>query len=353
MIRKMLAVLVALAALGSLAAPAASAASAAAPYTVTDTLGRTLALTRIPERIVLAGRATLLLVDAVYLFPGAASRVVGVGATDQGLGDVFPILDPGAGGKNRFPNTVGAEQVAAARPDLVILKSYMKEKLGDPLESIGIPVLYLDLETPDAFYADMRTLGALFQQPDRAAYILDWYRSRVEAVTRAVAGAARPSALIVQYSAKDGGTSFTVPPSGWIQTIITGIAGGEVAWKDAGPGDGWKKIGIEQISAWNPRYVFVVSYQARAGSVADQLVKQGLLKGAVTGFPSDYCSWDQADSRWVLGLEWLAVTMHPDRFPDLDLRGEVLRFYGELYGLDAAVAQRDVLPRLDLARAGK
>ena len=304
----------------------------AAPYTVTDTLGRTVTFQKTPERIVLAGRATLLLVDAVYFFPGAGDRVVGVGTTDQGLGDFFPFLDSKAGSKSRFPNNVGPEQLAGLHPDLVILKSYMKERLGDLLEKIGIPVLYLDLETPATFYADVSSLGVLFQQP---------------------AGSAKPSVLLVQYSAKDGQAAFTVPPAGWIQSTITETAGGTVAWKDAGPGDGWKKIGMEQLSAWDPRFVFVVSYQAPAATVAEEMRKTQLLKGVIAGFPSDYYSWDQADSRWILGLEWLATQLHPDALPGLDMRSEVSAFYGQLYGVSRAVIDQQVMPRLEGVLARK
>jgi iron complex transport system substrate-binding protein len=348
-------VFIACAALAAGTVPAASAATGAAadsgPYTVTDTLGRSLTFDNVPEHIVLAGRATLLLVDAVYLFPGAGSRVIGVGATDQGLGDFFPYLDPQAKSKKRLPNTVGPEEVAALRPDLVILKSYMKASLGDPLSAIGVRVLYLDLETPDRFYADVRTLGALFQQPERADHILDWYHGRIDAVTRAVAGAGRPSALIAQYNLRDG--SFTVPPTGWIQSTMTELAGATVAWKEAGPGDGWKKVGMEQLSAWNPGWVFVVSYQAPASAAATRIVKDGLLKGNVLGFPADFYSWDQADSRWILGLEWLAVTLHPDALHSLDMRAEVRSFYGDLYGVDAATVDAVVLPRLGNLGTGK
>jgi iron complex transport system substrate-binding protein len=328
-------------------------AAALPAYIVTDTLGRTLTFQKIPERIVLAGRATLLLVDAVYLFPGAGNRVVGVGATDQGLGDFFSFLDPGAAGKSRFANNAGPEQLAGLHPDLVILKSYMKERLGDLLEKIGIPVLYLDLETPETFYADVWTLGVLFQQPARARIILDWYRSRVNSVARATAGGARPGVLLVQYSTRDGEAAFTVPPSGWIQSTITEAAGGSVAWKEAGPGDGWKKVGIEQLAAWNPRFVFVVSYQKPAEAVAEEMRNAQFLKGAIAGFPSDFHSWDQADSRWILGLEWLASRLHPDVFAGLDMRSEVAAFYHELYGVSPAVIERQIMPRVEGAIARK
>src|SRR5271169_3370743 len=178
--------------------------AAPGPYAVTDTLGRSLSFWKIPERIVIAGRAAPLLVDAVYLFPGVSQRVVGVGQTDQGLGDFLPLIDRGAGEKTRFPDSAAPEQLASVRPDLVILKSTEKAQLGDALERFGIRVLYLDLESPEKFSAAVQTLGRLFQQPERAHFIQDWYGARVQAVARATAEAQKIPVCVVRYCAVDG-----------------------------------------------------------------------------------------------------------------------------------------------------
>jgi iron complex transport system substrate-binding protein len=244
----------------------------AAPYTVTDALGRTVTFETVPSRIVIAGRGTLLLADAVYLFPGAADRVVGAAVTNQGLGDVLPVLDPSHDRKVRFPNDAGVEQIAAAKPDLVILKTYSKQKVGDALERAGIPVLYLDLETPESFYADVRTLGELFRQPARAAAVIRWYEVRVAAVKAAVSGAAgRPSVLVVQAAGQDTDLAVTVPPASWIQARMVETAGGNAVWVAENRTTGWLKVGIEQIVSWNPEHVFVVSYASSATEAARRL----------------------------------------------------------------------------------
>jgi iron complex transport system substrate-binding protein len=326
-------------------------------WRVTDCLGRTLTFEKIPERILLAGRATVLIVDAVYMFPDARDRVVGVGVTNQGLGDFFPVLDKGSARKARFENSAGPEQLAGLHPDLVILKSFMKERLGDSLVSIGIPVLYVDLETPAAFASDIRMLGDLFQDPARAAFITAYYESRVRSVQKSTAGVSRPSALVVQYSERDGAAAISVPPASWIQTLLVEAAGGEPVWAASGTGtgagSGWNKVSAEQAAAWKPAHTLVVSYQVPAVEAAAALARSGTWRGTLHPFPADFHSWDQADSRWILGLQWTAKTLHPELFAGLDLEAEVRSFYGQLYGLDGATIETVILPRVEGALAAR
>jgi iron complex transport system substrate-binding protein len=338
-----------------------AARASGAPYTVTDTLGRTVAFDAVPSRIVIAGRGTLILVDAVYLFTGVGDRVVGVAVTNQGLGDVLPVLDPSHARKVRFPNDAGAEQIAGARPDLVILKTYSKQRVGDALERIGIPVLYLDLETPESFSKDVRALGELFRQPERAASIVRWYESRVAAVAAALrSGAVRPRVLVVQATAKDAELAVTVPPASWIQAWMVETAGGTPVWTAQNLTTGWLKVGVEQVASWDPEHVLVVSYASSAAEAARRLTESAAWQAtragrsaAIRAFPADLASWDQSDARWILGLEWLAATLHPDRFPGFDLRAEATVFYREMYALDAETIQSLILPRLALAATGR
>jgi iron complex transport system substrate-binding protein len=123
---------------------------------------------------------------------------------------------------------------------------------------------------------------------------------------------------------------------------------------------GWLKVGIEQIASWDPEHVLVVSYASSAaeaarrlaGSPAWQATRAGKA-GAIQGFPADLVSWDQSDARWILGLEWLAVTLHPDRFPGFDLRAEATAFYREMYALDPETIRSLILPRLARAMSDR
>jgi len=285
----------------------------------------------------------------VYMFPGARGRVIGIGETDQGLGDSMTLVDPSNRAKAHFANSVGPEELAAAKPDLVILKTSMKSRLGDALERMGIPVFYLDLESRDSFRRDIRALGDLFQEADRAAAVVRWYDDRVAAVAREVAGAPRPRVLLVQSSGSGAGAGYSIPPVSWIQSWMTAAAGGEAVWLEGNGGSGWLKVSLEQAAAWRPEVILVASYQEPAVVAADRLRSAGLLAGKVLPFPADFMSWDQADARWILGLEWMAAALHPDRASGFDLEAEVIRFYGDLYGVDPSKVRAQALPLVSRA----
>ncbi len=324
--------------------------------TINDALGRTVVLDKVPERIVLAGRAVIMLTDAVYLFPDVGNKIVGISNTNQGRGDFISLLDPGYAEKVKLANDVGPEQVAALQPDLVIVKSFMAETLGSPLEALGIPVVYMDFETPEQYQRDLAALGQIFQNEARALDVSAYFTETVNKVTAATAGmdeAQKPRVLLLYYSEKDGNIAFNVAPKNYIQTYLVETAGGYPVWMDIELGKGWTKVGLEQIAVWDPDQIYVVSYTSNAVDIVESLKADPnwqTLK-AITGdqiyaFPADYYSWDQPDVRWALGLKWLATRIHPDLWTGVDMQQEMKTFYQTLYGLDETVITEQVLPLL-------
>ncbi len=319
------------------------------------------ALPSAPSRIVVAGRAVVSIMDALLLFPGVQERIAGAGVTDQGMGDFYSVMDPSARAKKRFPNTAGAEEIASAKPDLVILKTYMKQPLGDALERLGIRVLYVDLESPDSFSRDIETLGAVLDRPERARQIISWYEERVREVRRAAAAAGaaavaaagqQPKVLVVQYSESGGAVSFTVPPASWIQPRMVETAGGRPVWTSAA-GEGWSRVGMEQIAAWDPDYVLVVSYRKPAADVVKELAAspqwaglRAVQSGGLLPFPADFYSWDQADTRWILGLQWLSAAIHKAPAGAPGILDAARQFYSDMYGMNGPAFDAAVLPRI-------
>ena len=324
--------------------------------TVVDALGRATYFERPPQRIAIAGKASFLLADALYTFPQAQERVITLPQGGQAVSGFLSVLDAKFAQKIFLETDAGPEQIAAAQPDVVILKSYMADKLGTPLEQLNIPVVYLDLETPEQYMRDVTTLGQLIGDSARAEQVRAFYRTRLERViqaTETLDPAEKPSVLLAQYTEKGGQSAFSVPPAAWIQTRLVEMAGGVPVWAEAAQGGGWTVVNMEQIAAWNPDIIAVIVYTADPSQVVRQLkadaqwqLLNAVQNGRLYAFPKDYNSWDQPDTRWILGLVWLAGRLHPDRFVDLDMRQEMAYFYQNLYELDKTTLEMTILPRL-------
>lgn len=323
---------------------------------VTDAQGRIIEFPQPPQRVVVAGRSSLTIVDTMFLFPEAQERVVGYVAGNQKPGNFLSFVDPTFGDKTVLEVEAGPEQIAPLNPDVVVVRSFMAEKLGKPLEQVDIPVVYVDLETPEQYFRDVAMFGQLFGNKTRAEQIANYYRSRLDSIKSAVQdldAGQKPRVLLVQYSDKGGEVALNVPSASWLQTTEVELAGGNPVWKDAAQGGGWTVVNFEQIAAWDPDKIFLIHYNADASETVERLkadpqwqTLKAVRENEIYGFAADIFSWDQPDPRWILGVTWLADKMHPDRFPDLDTMQEISRFFGEMYGLDEAAIQEQIVPAL-------
>lgn len=334
--------------------PSTLAPTLPTPLEITDTTGHTVQLPEPPQRIVIAGKAIFMLQDTVYLFEEAHQRVVGLENRKQSAYNFLPVIDENIPEIAVLEANAGPEQIAALNPDLVLMKSYMAENYREPLQKLGIPSLYLDLETPQAFYADLEVLGQVFGNPERAQEIIDFYQTRVEEVETSLAEveeSQKPTVLLLEYSAQGEEIAFSVPPVSWLQTSLVEMAGGKPIWTDTELGRGWTVANLEQIAAWNPDKIFIIDYAGNASQVVETLMADPLWaeltavrEDQLYAFAFDFYSWDQPDTRWVLGLQWLTTKLHPDLTQGTDIIAESEEFYATLYRLDSSTIAAEVRP---------
>lgn len=321
--------------------------------TVVDALGREVVLDQPPSRIMIVGKAAFMLLDAAFLFPEAPEKIIGYELRSQTGLDFIHTAFPQSDNMIVLEMDAGPEQIAPANPDLVLMKSYLKEQLGDQVELLGIKVVYLDLETPEAINQDIRTLGKLFGNTERAEQLVTLYdqaRAKITDITSVIPEEEKPSTLLLQYSDKGGEVAFSVPTGGFLQTQLVEMAGGAPIWKEV-TGKGWSVITLEQIAAWNPEIIIVVDYRGKAMEAVDRLKADenwqqldAVKNEKLYAFPLDFQSWDQPDSRWTLGLTWLATILQPERFSSVKMREEIPAFYTDFYELSESVIEQSILP---------
>jgi iron complex transport system substrate-binding protein len=123
-----------------------------------------------------------MIADAAYLISRRRGKSgLGWGDAGQGIGQLSSnVIDPDYEQKATLESAAGAEQVAALQPDLVILKSYLADTIGAPIEAIGIPAIYVDFETPEQYSRDLAILGKVFGDEARAAEVADFFQSRMD-----------------------------------------------------------------------------------------------------------------------------------------------------------------------------
>lgn len=323
-----------------------------------DATGNLVSLVELPQRIIVAGRATPYVLDTLYLFPEAAKKLVALEVRGFDTQAFLELVDPNVQVKDMLDRDAGPEQIAPYNPDLVIVKNVSLGTLGSALDEISIPVMGLNLETPAFFYEDIRALGKVLNSPERAEEIISYYQKIESEISELVAdltAAQRPSVLVMQYSADGGEITFKVPPTSYLQTTMVQNAGGNPVWLDADGGtNSWIQVGLEQIAVWNPDIIFVVNYAGDSVETVQELVASPNWEGLkavenqqVFGFPSDYASWDLIDPRWILGQQWLATIIQPDLTTGINLETQVISFYQTLYGLSVDQINEFIFPRLD------
>ena len=327
-----------------------------AGLTLTDALGRSVTFEALPQRLVIAGKSTLTISEAVYLFPEARERLAGLVVGKQPLGDFVSLVDPTWEQKTKLAPDAGPEQIAPLQPDVVLMRSFLADSLGRALEELDIPVVYLDLETPEQYFRDLAVVGQLLGNSERAVEIEEFYRSRLERIDAAIGGLGdegKPRVLLVQHSEQGGEVALEVPSAAWLQTSEVELAGGVPVWKEAAQAGGWTVVNFEQIAAWDPDQIYLISYDTDSAAVVAALkadarwqALRAVQAGAIYGFPGDIFSWDQPEPRWILGVNWLAGRIHPDLLPDLDPEQEAIEFFRQMYGLDEATVREQLLSKL-------
>jgi iron complex transport system substrate-binding protein len=336
--------------------PTSAQPTSAHPIQTSDALGRIVTLASPPQRLVTAGKGVFMLTDALYLFPGARSKVVAIGQGQPGYEGFLALVAPATATVQILSGGGGVEPIAAARPDLVILKSYSASSIGAQLEKLNLATLYLELESPEQYVRDLATLGRALGEEERGAALAKYYEEEGKKVADTVAllpVEKRPRVLLAEVTNKGGSLAVLVPPANWIQTTMVERAGGIAVWKEASQGGGWAVVNLEQIAAWNPDVILLIDYQGDPSQDCLQLVGQPGWKELkavqgkrLFGFPKDFASWDQPDARWILGQKWIAGRLHPDLFPHLEMKSEAASFFLFAYGIDPARFESQIAPRL-------
>jgi cobalamin transport system substrate-binding protein len=274
------------------AACSANRSSSQPVRTVTDELGRSVAVSIRPQRIIsLAPSVT----EILYAL-GAADRIAGVTS--------YCDYPPEARQKPIVGDTLkpSAERIIGLNADLVIISTASQiESIFQKLVELGIPVYVSNPRNIEGVIDSINRIGELIDARDQANELIQKLRARIANVQSRVAGLSRPEVFVIL------GTEplITVGAGSFMTDLITSAGGRSISAED--PGD-YPQYSIETVVARQPEVILLQSGEERLTNRLQQTPAG--ISNRVYHIDDDLLL--RPGPRIVDGLEQVAAKLHPE-----------------------------------------
>ncbi|AYM89494.1 hypothetical protein D9980_02270 [Serratia sp. 3ACOL1] len=323
--------------------------AALADRQVTDQLNRTVTLPDHITRAVVLQHQTLNLLVQLDAMP----QVVGVlSSWQKQLGPNYLRLAPSLA-KMPMPGdltAVNIESLLTLHPQVVFVANYAPADMISQIEQAGIPVVAISLRREPAAQAGkinpvlenedrvynlglqdgIRLIGKVMGREAQAdAMVKDVFQQRA-LVAKRLQDIPEDQRVRVYMANPD----LTTYGSGKYTGLMMQHAGAvNVAAKDI---QGFKQVSIEDVLKWNPAVIFV---QERYPDVVQQILTspqwqpiEAVKHKQVYLMPEYAKAWGYPmPEALALGELWMAKTLYPQRFTDVDLQQHVDTYYQRYY----------------------
>ena len=318
-------------------------------HVVVDQLDRSVTLPLHVQRVVALQHQAL----DIILELGAGDRLVGVLQSWPSLIPGLDRIDPALA---TLPTpgdltTVNVEALLALHPDVVFVTNYAPPATIQQITAVGLPVVVISLAKgegtdkarlnptfadDDTAYADglkdgVRLIGAVLGTAERADRLIDAAFAGRHLVEQRVAGIPADQRIRLYMANPDLNTYGAGKYTGVIMARSGGV-------NVAAGVRGAAKVSMEDVLRWDPQVIFV---QDRYASVAEAIRTSpawapvaAVRDGRIDVTPEYVKPWGYPlPEALALGELWMAKTLYPDRFADIDMQQTADRFYRTFYGL--------------------
>ena len=262
---------------------------------------------------------------------------------------VYPNLEnlPTPGGLNE----INVEAIAELKPDVVFFAHQLPEEYIKKLDELGIPAVGISLYVADREQAS--TINPELVNPDLA--YTEGMKEGLQLIGKIVGSESKAEELwetieesrnLVSERMKDIKEEdrikvYMINPN--MNTYGTGKYVG-AAMNRAGAKNvaeevkGYVTVNMEQVTKWNPDVLFIQSrYQELLSEIKSDPAWQeinGIKNDRLLIAPEYVKPWGHpCPESMALGELWLAKTLYPDRFSDINLDERVEEFYTKFYGV--------------------
>lgn len=323
-----------------------------ATKTIVDHAGNEVTIPNELEKVVISG---LLPLPSVFVqFRGSAEEIVGMhpgsmsAAENSYLVNIFPeILE--ADTSFVVNGTVNIEELMKLEPDVVYYSAANKEeyelykKAGIP--AIGFSTTIADYDCVETYAKWIELFGEIYGEQGTADAIIAEGRQVAEEIkqlTENLTEEERPDVLIL-YHYTNG--TLTTAGSNFFSEYWLDIAGADNVAAELNAG---AEINMEQIYEWDPDMILITNFSPYLPEDFYNNTIEGhdwsnvkaVKEGKVYKFPLGMYRWFPPASDTPLTLQWLAKTIQPEIFAELDMDHEIKEFYEKYY--DVELTDEDV-----------
>jgi len=304
-------------------------------HVLVDTLGRKVSVPAVIDRIA-----------CMYAFAGHVVAMLGraddIVAVSNGLKrDVMLTTKYPAIRKALVPKFQGAtniEELARTKPDIVFVDAATgrNDAEASKLDACGLTWLVIDFHSMEEQIRAIALIGQAINRSEKAAAYNNYYRECIARAGQAVAGIPLEERTTVYHATVE--PTRTSPknslPADWIQSA------GVINVAAQGPSsllDGKHQVSIEQILLWNPE-VILVNEPGVAAFIMENPKWSAIAaveKGRVYQLPIGLSRWGHPGSlETPLAILWTVKTIYPEMAQDIDLPGEIRRFYRTFFNYE-------------------
>lgn len=208
---------------------------------------------------------------------------------------------------------------------------FTKETQMKKLEALNIPFLVMKYDDTASQIALLKLIGGMFgnAQKTKADYIADYYQNVVNMVKACAATIPEAEKKRVYYAVKafnlTGGRNLG---SNWI-TDAGCINVAQVANDTVSD----HTINMEYLFIWQPDAIICNEASTAAKFKTDDRLNRlnAVEQGQVLNVPVGITRWGHPVSlEKFFAMLWLGVNLYPEYYADIDLKTEVVNFYGSL-----------------------
>jgi iron complex transport system substrate-binding protein len=255
-----------------------------------------------PKRVVSLQPSATVILDAI----GQLERLV---ACTKYCVDVCPEVGSGRIVLNDSW-TAKADQIIAARPDLVIAAVPYQEKAVAEILKTGARFLGLVPKSLADIFTDICTIAGIMGVPDRGEKVVDAMRAEIDRIRDQTTGLPRPLVFCEEWGKP------LIASQGWVAELVDAAGGSFVGTPGA-------QCSPDDVVARDPEVVIAAWCGAGDRVPLQKIIRDRGWSGlrAVTQ-SRVYCVRDEflntPAPTLILGLKALAAALHPELFPRVD-----------------------------------